>query len=115
MSEMHAQANGVIVSMGQIYTPPDSPKSYVRFDLRMNPTDTRGPREATVVSVQAAGGLADDVAGLLATGDRVIVLGRWGVRGTWTGLFAASIGLDLRSLAVNDDEGGQVAALPVAS
>jgi hypothetical protein len=98
MSEMFCQANGTIVEMEPLYRAGDEPKAYVRFVVQMNPSDRLGPRPSVLVPVQAAGPLAEDVQDKLDVGDRVLVFGRWGARDEWTGVFATSIGLDLRSV-----------------
>lgn len=103
---MFTQANGTIIEMEPLYHAGDPAKAYVRFVVQMNPSDRLGPRPSVQVGVQAAGPLADDVAAKLDVGDRVLVFGRWGARDAWIGVFATSIGLDLRSVdPLEDDEG----------
>jgi hypothetical protein len=105
---MFCQANGTITGMEPLYHAGDPAKAYVRFVVQMNPSDRLGPRPSVQVPVQAAGPLAEDVSDKLDVGDRVLVFGRWGARDDWVGLFASSVGLDLRSVdLLEDDEGAE--------
>jgi hypothetical protein len=112
VSEMFCQANGTIVGMDPLYRAGDSATAYIRFAVQMNPDDRLGPRPPVLVPVQAAGPLAEDVSDKLDVGDRVLVFGRWGVRDDWTGMFANSIGLDLRSVDPLDDDEPEFSAVP---